>query len=192
MVMIRRYFLAVLLATAPAFGAVPYRVTLGFLSWQDTFSVSSATATIPLRDTAVGISPGVAYELPVSGPFFADFGGSFILGSNDATVSPVQPGAAISYTANGATAYGFLARAGMYWRGEESPITVGVSVPLLFKKTSWPTPAGGFTVDNDSAFSLGFLIESRITRGDFSVTPRVGFLQSASRYLWQLELGYSL
>ena len=192
---LNRTLLAVLLALgARTLAAAPYRVTLGLFSWQDTLSVSSAATSLPLRNTTFAVAPGAAAEWAIDESLSFDAGANVLFGSTDATLSPGAAAPPISYRVQGATAIGFLARPGLSYRlGDAgSPVTIGASLPILVKRVSYPAPAGGFGVERDSLVAVGFLLETRLTRDSMSLTPRVGFLKSLSRYFWGLELGYAL
>jgi hypothetical protein len=167
--------------------------SLGFLSWQETYSVTSPTGTTyPLLSNAAGACVGAGIELR-HGRW--DFGLDACLSFAKAQLSQdssVTDG--FTLDVRNANVFSIVLSPEALWRPLSENVLLGFNLPLVARFASIPVPAatadGEYKLSSPISLFPSLLFEARLERLPIAISQKIGFYRSLSRFLWLIELQY--
>jgi hypothetical protein len=174
---------------------VKWQVNLGFISWQEGLHLKGASNNVAERATNLGLCPG-ATRLVVNERTEWGIQGCLIYAKSQ--VGPASQDSDVSstggYRAKSADVFGVLGSYNWYWRPLSQNVAIGVNVPLILRYGLWPLledPTSTIGVGPSFFFLIGLFVESRLERGNWHFSQKVGFLNIPNSLSWSLEGGYT-
>jgi hypothetical protein len=116
-----------------------------------------------------------------------NFEGCFAVAS--ATIS--SESRAVSYQQSSVAVKGFLAGPGMYFKTISDNVLLGLHIPVKYRKGDWTNPnEGQYRFEKDSAFEVGYFIQSKIKVKKISLRTRLGKVFPNPGSLWSIGAIY--
>lgn len=169
---------------------------VAFLTWQENlnFRVKGIIGTSEdIRATNVGICTGLQF-LFVDDEY--EYGGStcFLYGKGQAANRETPSALDGIYVARNFDVFAYFINPSIYWRPQSGSVAFGFQTPLGVRVGRYPIATD---IASDSSigprvwFLLGAMIETRLERGGFYLSQRVGFLNTPRSLAWGFESGWT-
>lgn len=163
--------------------------TLTFLTWQTTLTLLSPTdQSFDVRSTNLGPCLGGGAAFPAGKRWLFDLNACGFFNKSDAGIAGTVPNQLL-YSARNIDSYGVHGGISFLYalNGEET--LLGLGIPLVWRKISWPQPNSGYRIADPRSFNWGGALDLRLRRGKFLFKTAVGFLQSPSNFYFAFGAG---
>lgn len=170
------------------------RVKLAFSTWQESTSLTQANQDkFPLRANFTGVCPGYGIALESEKKIHLELSACAFLGTTEIGESAGETNLPpILYRSSGVRAIGLRAEPSFYWRFQSEDVSLGFTVPLLYRRVSWVEPGGGLQISRKNALVPGFVLAPRMERSGWAISPQLGFMQALKNTFWSFEFSYRL
>jgi hypothetical protein len=171
-------------------------VGLSTLTWQEglTFKLSGATTLkTKMRANNLGVCLG-GQRLVVKQDQEYGWGGCFVYAKAEVANAALPDFGDGEYVAKNIDVYGIQGAASWYWRPEGGAVAVGGQIPLMIRLGRYPIPdstGDSLNIGPRVWFLLGLMLETRLERGRYYFSQKIGFYNIPRSLAWGIEGGYT-
>lgn len=161
-------------------------------SWQETLQLYDASQTLyPLQSTQLAVSLGLTWQKPFSANWRWSLAVDAIYGQAEAAEQSSQTQvSSILYRAQNVSLFGGQLAPGILWT-TPSLASLGLSVPIVYRKGLWPSPGSGYQL-TQAIILPGIVVTGELGNSAFRFSTKIGFLGGFSSFYWSLGLGLLL
>ncbi len=164
---------------------------IGVVSWQEPLSLNYSDGTVyPALSSTAAICAGTSALFRLGKRSELDLSACFLSGAASAALKTSSTAVPIAYEARSIAVLGGRASIGYFVRPASGNVTLGLTVPLVFRSVDFPSPEAGSSISAGSALRAGAMLDARFFVGRLFLSTKVGFLGKPGAMAWGLEGGY--